>query len=136
MVDKNRLVLVREDRLSGGLLQMGKSAGRWRLWSTAPVLFGMAAILAWMPVHIGHCEGPVDDTLRNMRKTEFQDIQCNKLSRDYFGYNKGSIPILISAPHGAKHYRTEEGRWKSEDAYTSSLAIELGRMTGAHVLYL
>ncbi len=51
--------------------------------------------------------------------------------------SRAQIPILISAPHGAKHYRRGDGKghWKKEDAYTSSLAIALGQLTGAHVLY-
>ncbi len=53
----------------------------------------------------------------------------------YFSYTEGTIPILISAPHGAKHFRKSENRLKCEDAYTASMAIELGRITGAHVLY-
>ena len=77
-----------------------------------------------------------DLMLKNIRLIEKSEIRCNILSDDYFGYTKGDIPILISAPHGAKHYRTREKFWKAEDAYTSAIAIELGRLTGAHVLYL
>ena len=96
----------------------------------APLLF---VILALPPK--GSCEdamGLSDD----IRDIEISDIQCNRPNADYFGYVEGSIPILISAPHGAKHYRASENRWKAEDAYTSSWAIKLGRLTGAHVLYV
>jgi hypothetical protein len=74
--------------------------------------------------------------LREIRQIEFDQIQYDMPSKDYFGYIKGTIPILISAPHGAKHYRTRESRWKEEDAYTAALAIKLGRLTGAHVMYV
>jgi hypothetical protein len=74
--------------------------------------------------------------LRDIRRIEFDQINYDELSSDYFGYIKGHIPILISAPHGAKHFRTKEARWKDEDAYTASMAIKLGELTGAHVMYV
>ena len=74
--------------------------------------------------------------LEEMRHIEFSAINYDDEADPYWDYIKGSIPILISAPHGAKHYRASEGAWKDEDAYTSSLAIVLGRLTGAHVLYV
>ncbi|MEJ2067593.1 MAG: hypothetical protein P8Y09_06545, partial [Deltaproteobacteria bacterium] len=39
-----------------------------------------------------------------------------------------------SAPHGARHLR--DGRWKGEDEYTASLAIKLGALTGASVIFV
>jgi len=74
--------------------------------------------------------------LDDIRQIEKNDINRNKPNETYYGYVRGQIPILISAPHGARHYRACESRWKAEDAYTSSLAIVLGRLTGAHVIYL
>ncbi|MGD0229323.1 MAG: hypothetical protein ABSC19_03055 [Syntrophorhabdales bacterium] len=74
--------------------------------------------------------------LDEMRQIEFTRIDYDEEASPYYGYVKGSIPILISAPHGAKHYRAAEGKWRDEDAYTSSLAMVLGRLTGAHVLYV
>ncbi len=62
-------------------------------------------------------------------------IKYDTPENSYFGYIAGTIPVLISAPHGAKHFRTREDRFKAEDAYTASMAIELGRMTGAYVIY-
>ncbi len=75
--------------------------------------------------------------LEEIKKIEFTKIRCDEQSADYFRYIEGRIPIMISAPHGAKHYRTGDGAgyWKKEDAYTSSLAIKLGQLTGAHVIY-
>jgi hypothetical protein len=50
-----------------------------------------------------------------------------------FCYLPGSIPVLISSPHGAAHTRVN--REKEEDEYTSGLARLLAEQTGAHVLY-
>lgn len=72
--------------------------------------------------------------LKEIRTIEFERIQYNSKSDDYFGIIDGSIPILLSAPHGAKHLR--DGRWKGEDEYTSSLAIKLGALTGASVIFV
>jgi hypothetical protein len=79
----------------------------------------------------------MNNLLEEIRKIEFSMIKCDEQSADYYRYIGGQIPILISAPHGAKHYRKRDGKgyWKKEDAYTSSLAIKLGQLTGAHVLY-
>jgi hypothetical protein len=74
--------------------------------------------------------------LEEIREIEFNEIQYDTERKEYFNFIEGKIPILISAPHGAKHFRRREGRWKGEDEYTSALAIKLGRMTGAHVIYL
>lgn len=82
----------------------------------------------------GHT-GESMDTIAELRQIEHDNIRVDVQSNDYFGYIKGNIPILISAPHGAKHYRARENRWKAQDSYTSALAIKLGRLTGAHVIY-
>jgi hypothetical protein len=50
-----------------------------------------------------------------------------------FRYLPGTRPVLVSAPHGAVHWR--QGEWKSEDEYTAALAYLLAEQTGAHVLY-
>ncbi len=96
-----------------------------------------AALLIFLPF-----TGPVSGEeqmcaiLREIRQIEFNQINYDEPSPDYFGYIQGHIPILISAPHGAKHFRTKEARWKEEDAYTASLAIKLGELTGARVTYV
>lgn len=77
-----------------------------------------------------------DQLLEEIRRIEYDEIQYDKESLDYFGFIKGKIPILISAPHGAEHFRRRENRWKGEDEYTASLAIELGKLTGAYVIYV
>ncbi len=50
-----------------------------------------------------------------------------------FRYLPGKRPVLISAPHGALHWR--QGGWKGEDEYTAALAHVLAKETGAHALY-
>jgi hypothetical protein len=72
--------------------------------------------------------------LRAIRTIEFEQIQYNRESADYFGIIEGRIPILLSAPHGTKHLR--DGKWKGEDEYTSSLAIKLGELTSSHVIFV
>jgi hypothetical protein len=72
--------------------------------------------------------------LKAIRAIEFEQIQYHNESDDYFGIIEGSIPVLLSAPHGAMHLRN--GRWKGEDEYTASLAIQLGALTGASVIFV
>ena len=72
--------------------------------------------------------------LEHIKKIECKQIDYHKESGDYFEFKPGKIPILISAPHGARHLRN--GSWKEEDEYTSSIAIKLAELTGAHVIYV
>jgi hypothetical protein len=50
-----------------------------------------------------------------------------------FRYQPGARPVLISAPHGACHWR--ENYWKQQDGFTAALAHLLARLTNAHTLY-
>lgn len=50
-----------------------------------------------------------------------------------FRYLPGRRHVLISAPHGAQHWRHDA--WKGEDEYTAALAHVLAEQTGAHALY-
>lgn len=50
-----------------------------------------------------------------------------------FRYRPGLRPVLISAPHGACHWR--DNHWKHQDGYTAALAHVLAEHTGAHALY-
>ncbi len=97
-----------------------------------------AAMLCFLAFDAGkaECRVATMQILDEMRRIEFTQIDYDEEAHPYYGYIKGSIPILISAPHGAKHYRKAESAWKGADAYTSSLAIVLGRLTGAHVLFV
>ena len=65
----------------------------------------------------------MDAILQDIRNIEFSRIDYNRESEDYFEIIEGEIPVLLSAPHGAKHYRN--GSFKEEDEYTASLAIKL-----------
>jgi hypothetical protein len=72
--------------------------------------------------------------IEEIRKIEFEKIKYGQESEDYFETQEGNIPILISAPHGARAFRNL--KWKEEDEYTASIAIKLGDITGAHVIYV
>ena len=98
----------------------------------------LAGLLFFLPVTGISGEGQMNPLLQEIKQIEFNQIHYDEPKADYFGYIPGHIPILISAPHGAKHFRTSkgEGRWKEEDAYTASLAIKLGELTGAHVMFV
>ena len=50
-----------------------------------------------------------------------------------FRYLPGTLPVLVSAPHGAAH--TREGQPKGEDEFTAGFACLVGELAGAHVLY-
>jgi hypothetical protein len=65
-----------------------------------------------------------------------EDVQYQESPSDSepeFRYLPGHIPILLCAPHGAKH--TRRGKPKDEDEFTAGLACLIGQRTGAHVLY-
>jgi len=51
-----------------------------------------------------------------------------------FKFIPGKNGILISAPHGAVHYR--KNRSKEEDEYTAGIAQWLAEKTSSHVIYL
>ncbi len=94
-----------------------------------------------MPANLKNCEGnramiaqQAGQILAQIKDIEFNQIEYGETSAKPYGFIKGLIPVLISAPHGAQHYRRDH--WKGEDEYTSSLAIVLGQLTGAHVLYV
>ncbi|MBQ3421859.1 MAG: SH3 domain-containing protein, partial [Romboutsia sp.] len=52
-------------------------------------------------------------------------------------YKEGRIPVLISAPHSIKQPPRPDSNkdYKSEDKYTGTIAEELAKRTGAHVIY-
>jgi hypothetical protein len=50
-----------------------------------------------------------------------------------FEYIPGSLPVLVSAPHGAVH--TRSGKLKFEDEYTAGFCRLIAEMTGIHVLF-
>jgi hypothetical protein len=109
-----------------------------RLFIARRPIFLVALFLCFLLLfnRTASCE-EMTNLLEEIKKIEFTAIKCDEQSADYFRHIDGRIPILISAPHGTKHYRKRDGEgcWKEEDAYTSSLAIKLGQLTGAHVMY-
>lgn len=50
-----------------------------------------------------------------------------------FLYQKGSIPILLSAPHSVNHIR--DGRLKYADMFTGSTTKIMHELTGCHIIY-
>jgi hypothetical protein len=52
---------------------------------------------------------------------------------DCYTYSPGTVPVLLSAPHGAAHLRN--GRMKEEDEFTTGFARLVAEISGAHVLY-
>ena len=76
----------------------------------------------------------MDDLLKKIKEIEGTEIKYDIESTDYFNFKEGEIPILISAPHGARHLR--KNNWKEEDEYTASIAIMLAEMANAHVIYV
>ena len=100
------------------------------------IIITALSILSSQPAAAQNISADPSAVIEDLRRIESTQIRRDLVSDDYFEYIKGNIPILISAPHGAMHYRSTGDRWKKRDAYTSSLAIELARMTGAHVLYV
>ena len=72
--------------------------------------------------------------LQDIRNMEFSRIDYNNEREDYYEIINGKIPVLLSAPHGAKHYRN--GGFKEEDEFTASLAIKLGEITGAYIIFV
>ena len=50
-----------------------------------------------------------------------------------FTYQPGTIPVLLSAPHGAAHRRN--GRLKVEDEYTAAFVRLVAAETGSHIIY-
>ncbi len=112
-----------------------ENSARFRTMKRGLLLLG-CLLISFSFVRTGASED-MDSLLEDIRAIEFNHIHYNTPRADYFRYIEGSIPVLISAPHGTRHYRRcgGDGFWKDEDAYTSSLAIKLGQLTGAHVLY-
>lgn len=74
--------------------------------------------------------------LGEIEKLEFEKINYQELNDDYFDIIPGKIPVLISAPHGARPSRDGEPRGVGEDEYTASIAIMLGKLTNSHVIYV
>jgi hypothetical protein len=71
--------------------------------------------------------------LREFEETQVRYREDPLPGQPSFRYLPGTRPVLVSAPHGACHWR--HGFWKGEDEYTAALAHVLAEHTGAHALY-
>ena len=71
--------------------------------------------------------------LRDFEETQVRYRDAPPAGRPPFRYLPGTRPVLISAPHGALHWRHDG--WKGEDEYTAALAHLLSKETGAHAIY-
>lgn len=76
----------------------------------------------------------VEETIAHLFTCESDVLhkQFANPGEDEYRYLPGSLPVLVSAPHGAMHTRDVE---KEEDEFTAGLAQLIGARTGAHVLY-
>lgn len=83
---------------------------------------------------LSRIKSSMDRLLEEIKEIENTRIHYDKEDKEYFEFRKGKIPILISAPHGARHWR--DNNWKEEDEYTSSIAIKLAEQTGAYVIFV
>ena len=54
---------------------------------------------------LGTIPTKMDAILQDIRNIESMRIDYNKEEEDYYEMIKGRIPVLLSAPHEAKHYR-------------------------------
>ena len=79
---------------------------------------------------------PIEDAVIVQLINLENDVKYQEYAGNFepeFLHVPGTVPILISAPHGAKHLR--DGENKEEDEYTAGLARLVGERTGAHVIY-
>ncbi len=65
-------------------------------------------------------------------ETLFSDNQYNGSGSEAFIIEKGTIPVMISAPHAVNQYR--DGKLKWADRYTGGIARYLHRATGCHLI--
>ncbi len=76
----------------------------------------------------------IEETIAQLLACE-SDVRHKQFANpgeEEYRYLPGSLPVLVSAPHGAVHTRDVE---KEEDEFTAGLAQVIGARTGAHVLY-
>jgi hypothetical protein len=81
------------------------------------------------------CSGEGDAWLRRLVELE-SDVRYQEWATEdepEFRHTGGSLPVLLSAPHGAVH--TRAGRLKEEDEYTAGLCRLVAELSGAHALY-
>ncbi len=81
-------------------------------------------------------ESAVPDLLRQLERLEraIRHREPPPAGVEPFRHQPGSVPLLVTAPHGTAHLR--EGRPKREEEYTGALARLLAREASAHALYM
>lgn len=72
----------------------------------------------------------VIDQINNYEKV-FNNRPCIK--DDEFIIDKGTMPVMISAPHTVDHFR--HGHYKIADLYTAAVTQYLHKLTGCHIIY-
>jgi hypothetical protein len=78
---------------------------------------------------------PEKDLLQRLIYLE-KDVLYNSkptICEPEFKYLRGTIPILLSAPHGSA--QTRNGELKEEDEYTAGIARLVAKLTEAYVIY-
>jgi gamma-glutamylcyclotransferase (GGCT)/AIG2-like uncharacterized protein YtfP len=76
---------------------------------------------------------PVDFAFRfETHIKDFYKERANKES-DGIPFLKGSVPVLVTAPHATAHVRM--GKLKRQEFYTGALAVLLHSVTGCHAFY-
>ncbi|MBQ9035439.1 MAG: hypothetical protein IJ099_05710 [Alphaproteobacteria bacterium] len=73
----------------------------------------------------------------------FEQIEINEKifsANNYDAYGdenykiiEGTIPVMLSAPHAANHFRNGQKKWA--DLYTGGIALYLQQITGCHLIY-
>jgi gamma-glutamylcyclotransferase (GGCT)/AIG2-like uncharacterized protein YtfP len=76
---------------------------------------------------------PVDFALRFERHMKNSYKEHPGGDTDGIHHIKGSIPVLVTAPHATAHVRM--GKLKRQEFYTGALAVLLHSVTGCHALY-
>lgn len=69
---------------------------------------------------------------------KYEYLGNKSLSKTGYIYKKGTIPVLISAPHSIKQPARDNYNvdgYKLQDTYTGAIAKILSEKTGAHVIY-
>ncbi len=73
----------------------------------------------------------VIDKINNLEKIFSVNKYNGKEGKEFF-IKKGTIPIMISAPHAVNHKR--EGRMKDADLFTGSISLYLQELTNCHLI--
>ncbi|MFZ4451319.1 hypothetical protein [Salibacterium aidingense] len=75
----------------------------------------------------------LSDLLKIEKPFAKNNYQGNLEDQKVFNVKKGSIPVLVSAPHATKHKRNQTV--KEQDDFTGSIALLLHELTGCYLIY-